>query len=196
MTLSFTMDAQNTLGPIVRIRPDVLHINDPEYIDQLFGTAGKRRDKYKIAVNGFATFGSGLGTTKHDLHRSRRGALNPFFSKQSVRRVNPILQRTLAKVLRNLSAAANTDEPMKMNLLYSATTSDIIYDYCFGQSANNLDREDLNEPFFSAFTEAGRGFHFACWNPWIVPFMRLMPMKFMVIIMPQVEVFLNQVQVS
>ena len=174
----------------------MLHINDPEYIDQLYGTAGKKRDKYKIAVNGFATPNAGLGTIKHDLHRSRRGALNPFFSKQSVRRLEPILQRTLGKVLRNLAAAAKTGEPMRMNLLYSATTSDIIYDYCFGESSNNLDREDLNEPFFTAFTEAGRGFHFACYNPWFVPMLRTVPMNIMVILMPQIEVFLTLVQVG
>lgn len=80
---------------------------------------------------------------------------------------------------------------MRMNLLYMATTSDIIYDYCFGQSANNLDRADLNEEFFHAFHEAGRGFHFACYNPWFVPFMRIMPMEVMSFIMPDIRVFLE-----
>jgi hypothetical protein len=122
--------------------------------------------------------------------------LNPFFSKQSVRRLEPILQRTLGKVLRNLAAAAKTGEPMEMNLLWSATTSDIIFDYCFGESTNNLDKEDLNEPFFTAYTEAGRGFHFACYNPWFVPMLKTVPMNIMVFLMPQIEVFLQRVQVS
>jgi cytochrome P450 len=190
------MSTQNGIGPIIRIRPEVLHVNDPEFIDQLFGSAGKRRDKYKIATNGFAAHKASLGTIKHELHRSRRGALNPFFSKQSIRRLEPILQRTLAKVLRNLSAAAKSGESMRMNLLYSAATSDIIYDYCFGQSANNLDRADLNEQFFSVFHEASKGYHFACFNPWLVPVMKKLPIKVMAVLMPGTEVFLELVVAS
>ena len=150
-------NAKMCAGPIVRTRPDVLHVNDPEYIDQIYGTAGKRRHKYKIAVNGFATPNAALGSAHHDQHRSRRSALNPYFSKQSIRRLEPIIQRCLGKILGRLAQNAESGEPMRMNLLYSATTSDIISDYCFGESYNNLDMEDLNEPFFSAFMEAEIG---------------------------------------
>ena len=84
---------------------------------------------------------------------------------------------------------------MNIHLLYNAATSDIIYDYCFGESANNLDRADLNEQFFSAFHEAGRGYHFACYNPWFVPIMRFLPMRLMSFLMPDIRVFLELLQV-
>lgn len=193
---SILPSTQNLLGPIVRIRPDILHINDPEFIEKLYGTAGKRRDKYKVAINGFATKTAGLGTIKHDLHRSRRAPLNPYFSKQSIRRLDPILQRTLTKVLGRLSDAAKSGKIMGMNLLYSATTSDIIYDYCFGESSNNLDREDLNKPYFSASTESAEGYHFASFNPWFIPMLRAFPMEIMIFMMPKIEVFLRLAEVS
>ncbi|KAK0112469.1 hypothetical protein ONS96_001706 [Cadophora gregata f. sp. sojae] len=181
-------------GPIVRIRPDVLHMNDPEYIDPIYGAPGKRRDKYKIAVNGFATPNAALGTTYHEVHRVRRSVLNPFFSKQNVRRLEPVLQGCLRKVLGRLERQANTKEPIVTNLMYSAVTSDIISDYCFGESYNNLDKEDFNERFFSAFRESVKGYHFACWNPWLVPTMRALPQSLVVILMPQVDVFLSMVK--
>ena len=34
-------------GPIIRINPHEIHINDPEYIDELFAGASKKRDKYR-----------------------------------------------------------------------------------------------------------------------------------------------------
>ena len=83
-----------------------------------------------------------------------------------------------------------------MNLLFKATTSDIISDYCFGQSSNNLDREDLNEPFFTPFTEAGKGIHFSSFNPWLVPLMTSLPVSITLFIMPKTEVFINLLQVS
>ncbi|KAH6706484.1 cytochrome P450 [Leptodontidium sp. MPI-SDFR-AT-0119] len=181
-------------GPIIRIRPDVLHMNDPEFIDPIYGGPGKRRDKYKIAINGFATPNAALGTTHHELHRTRRAPMNPFFSKQNVRRLEPVLQRTLKKVLGRLERSSKAGEPVVSNLLYSATTSDIISDYCFGESYNNLDKDDFNEPFFSAFHEAGKGYHFACWNPWLVPTVTALPQWIVSLFMPQLDVFLNLVK--
>ena len=183
-------------GPIVRIRPDVLHLNDPEYLELIYGTPGKRRDKYKIAINGLASPDAGLGTTHHELHRARRSVMNPFFSKQNVRLLEPVLHRSLGKVLKRLAQSAGSGQPLRMNLLYSATTSDIISDYCFGKSFNNLDKDDLNEPYFSAFHEASRSYHVACFNPWLVPTIRALPQKVVVLFMPEVEVFLNLLKVS
>ena len=188
-------NTQNISGPIVRIRPDVLHINDPEFIDPLFGTPGKRRDKYKVTTTGYNTTAAALGTVPHDLHRSRRAALNPFFSKQSVRRLEPVLNQTLVKVLGNLSAAAKSGEPLNIHLLYNAATSDIIYDYCFGDSPNNLDRADLNEEFFTAFHEASKGYHAGCYIPGLFAVAKTLPIRVMAWLVPGVFVFRNLILV-
>ncbi|KAH8746835.1 hypothetical protein BGZ57DRAFT_917325 [Hyaloscypha finlandica] len=60
--------------------------------------------------------------------------MNPYFSKQSIQRLKTILQRTLKKVLGRLAQNVESGEPMGMQLLYAATTIDIISDYCFGRS--------------------------------------------------------------
>ena len=38
---------QNTAGPIVRINPHEIHINDPEYIEEVYAGPSKKRDKYR-----------------------------------------------------------------------------------------------------------------------------------------------------
>lgn len=170
-------------------------MNDPEFIDPIFGAPGKRRDKYKVAINGMSAPNSALGTYHHDLHRARRSALNPFFSKANIRRLEPVLKQCLAKCLGRLERAGKEGTIMTAGLLYSAVTSDIISDYCFGESYNNLDKEDLNKEFFDAFHEASKGYHVGCWNPWIVPVMTALPQWVVRIIMPQIDVFINLVNV-
>jgi cytochrome P450 len=184
------------VGPIVRIRPDILHVNDPEYLDQVFGTAGKRRDKYKLTTNGLAAPGAAIVTVEHDLHRSRRAPLNPYFSKQSIQRLEPILQRTWKKVLECLVRNAKSGEPMRMQLLYAATTSDIISDYCFGQSYNNLDREDLKEPYFTAFTEGVRGYYLLSTFSWLPSLMRALPLRLAIFLFPLIKGAVKEIRVS
>lgn len=183
-------------GPIVRIRPDVLHVNDPDFLDQLFAGASKRRDKYKIACNGFATPGAGLGTIDHGLHRTRRAALNPFFSKQSIRRLEPIIHEALGKLLVRLSQHAKTSSPVKFNLLYSALTSDVINNYAFGPSESCLERPDLNEGVFRAFTEAGEGYHLTCYLPFFPKMYASLPLPIVKLIFPKVTVFVALIQVN
>ena len=47
-TLSVTdLLSLEQIGPIIRINPHELHVIDPEYIDEIFAGAGRKRDKYK-----------------------------------------------------------------------------------------------------------------------------------------------------
>lgn len=180
----------------MRIRPEVLHINDPEYLDQVFGTAGKRRNKYKLTTNGLALPGAAISTIPHDLHRSRRAPMNPYFSKQSIQRLEPILQRTLKKVLGRLAQNAESGEPIGMHLLYSATTSDIISDYCFGQSYNNLDREDLNARYFAGFTKGVKRYHQLSTISWLPSLIQAFPLRVAIFLFPMIRGTVKQIKVS
>ena len=171
-------------------------MNDPDFLDQLFTGASKRRDKYKIACNGLATPGAGLGTISHDLHRTRRAALNPFFSKQNIRRLEPIIQEALGKVLDRLSQHAKTGLPLHINMLYSALTSDVINNFAFGPSESSLDKPDLNEGYFKAFIEAAEGYHITCYLPFLPMMYASLPLPIVKLMFPKVTVFVALLQVK
>ncbi len=64
------------LGPIVRISPYEVHVQDPDFYDQLYSRSG-RRDKYAWLKERLGDPHSLFSTSNHDLHRVRRAALNP-----------------------------------------------------------------------------------------------------------------------
>src|SRR4051812_204432 len=64
-------------GPIVRINPYELHILDPDFYLELYAS-NRKLDKYRWWTNLAGADGSGFSAVPHDLHRLRRGALNPF----------------------------------------------------------------------------------------------------------------------
>ena len=90
-------------GPMVRIGPDEVHINDPWFYNATYGSAARRRHKSPLYfwMGGMGSFGdqSMFSTLDHDHHRLRRGALGTYFSKRKVQELEPRL-RTKVLLLR------------------------------------------------------------------------------------------------
>lgn len=68
---------------MIRIDPWEVHINDPEFYDTIY-TSTRGFDKVPQHVDWTNGPESGQGTAPHALHKIRRAALNPFFSKRQI----------------------------------------------------------------------------------------------------------------
>ncbi|KAK1758505.1 cytochrome P450 CYP542B3 [Echria macrotheca] len=132
-----TIDLHKKYGPVVRINPYEVHIGDAEFYSVLYPTTtNKRRDRWAFYARQFGAPGSGVGTVDHNLHRIRRSAINPFFSAQSVRKLQPVITERVDALLRRLHAdALGPDRQKPINILYplSAMTNDIINEYAFAR---------------------------------------------------------------
>lgn len=136
-------------GPIVRVRPDVIHINDPAFIEKLYTQSPKhRREKYWTTLQTLYSLRSILATQDHDLHRRRRAALNPFFSQQNVRRLDPIISDTFANLLRRMGGWAVVGSPVRMSIPSRAAVKDVIQACAFGEGEKCLEMEDCSSGFF------------------------------------------------
>lgn len=172
-------------------------MNDPDFLEQLYAGAGKRREKYKTTIDGVSVRGSVLATQDHDLHRRRRAALNPFFSKQSIRRVEPMIQRTLTKLLNRMEKWGRMGVPAPMKLAYKATTKDIIHAYAFGTTHDRefLDMEDLGINFFEIM-EPSRTALLGIYFGWLNPLMAKLPPALLVKLYPSMKKFIEYIIVS
>lgn len=96
------------------------------YYDQLYvGGSVRRTNKYEWAMNGFGPTFPSFSTVGHDLHRIRRGALAPFFSKASVTQLEPTVQAVIAKLVSRLGGLQGSGTPVNLIDAYSALTNDV-----------------------------------------------------------------------
>ncbi|RDW77525.1 hypothetical protein BP6252_05578 [Coleophoma cylindrospora] len=162
-------------GPIVRINPWEIHVNDPDWYDELYAGGAKRRDKYLWFTAGSGSPYSTFETTPHDVHRLRRAAINPFFSKKSIVAIEPIILTqisSLSSLFRGYLASGKT---LDLRVAYSSLTLDIISAYCFGESWNCLKDEAKGEEWKTTldviFENSNLGMHF----PWLLTLINMLP---------------------
>ncbi len=128
-----------------------------------------------------------MGTIPHELHRKRRAALNPYFSKASIRRLEPVVQETIEKLLKRFNMYTKTGDIMPLNLAYKATTNDIIAAYCFGVNVDYLNMDNYNRPFFEAVAAWQGMLWWIVYIPWLGNLMNSIPAPFMDLLMPDLE---------
>lgn len=71
---------------MVRINPEELHFNDIAFVDEIYAVGGRKRNKQAHYLNLLAgpIASSTFAAIDHDHHRIRRSALNKFFSRAQI----------------------------------------------------------------------------------------------------------------
>lgn len=172
-------------GPIVRINPRQVHISDPEFYDQIYAGSKYRRDKDTSYPPRLSASVSVISTIPHDHHRLRRSVMNGFFSKRSVRNLEPIIQDKTDKLAERFKEAHEKGTTLKMEYAFSALTADVITHYCYGTSYRYLEDQfpenDLRDAFGGLFLLN----HILYFFPILCTFLNNLPPKLMQIIDPK-----------
>lgn len=154
----------------MRINPYEVHIYDPDFYDELYvGSTKAKTNKWYWSVSctsflhtsihspyQMRMFGqrdvSGFDTLDHDKHRLRREPWNPFFSKQSVTRLQPILIQTVVdKLCLRLAEYQSAGKPVTMINAFACVTIDIISEYSFPEGYNLLDKPEFDSEHYMAW---------------------------------------------
>ena len=123
------------VGPIVRIGPNELHVNDSDFFLQ-YNSANNDKDRpFYDALN---LSNATVGTSQAELHRKRRAALNPYFSRGNIDAQAPIVQGKALLLCEQLRKSVDTKLPVRLDVSFESMTLDIVTQCAFGQSYGAL----------------------------------------------------------
>ncbi|KAJ5543619.1 hypothetical protein N7461_009622 [Penicillium sp. DV-2018c] len=178
-------------GPIVRISPYELHINDPEYYEVLY-SRDKPRNKSLHLTGMFGAPASAFGSVDHRRHRIRRQPMNPFFSQQRIRGLEPMLRGMVDRLCTGMRNWKERHTPLHIYHAFNAYTTDVVVEYSMGESFHYLDDPDFSPQWsktIEAIVEAGIQFK---QFRWILGLFELLPHWLVVSINPHIGPVIDQ----
>ncbi|KAF5120172.1 Cyrochrome P450 monooxygenase [Metarhizium anisopliae] len=138
-------------GPIIRVGPREVHINNPDFYETVYALRGKR-NKDPWFTSNFAVPKSSFGTLSHDVHRSRRSLMAPYFSKARVQRIESTILAKVDKLVRRLEEFVHSQQPLKLDPVFSCLLVDIVSEYTNYKCFNYLDSPDF-QPIWADTTK-------------------------------------------
>jgi cytochrome P450 len=165
----------------VRITPSELHINDPSYYDTIYASHPRKRDRSA----------EWAGMADADLHRQRRAALNPFFSKRGIVRLEPRITSKVQKLCDRLAEHMAKGKIVDLKCAYMALTMDVITEYCYGTSYDYLHDPNFKPNWLLCIESAFDNAHFRRALPWLSKIMSKFPDSFIMTLMPAMSLFIQ-----
>ncbi|KAK5135280.1 hypothetical protein LTR08_005383 [Meristemomyces frigidus] len=182
-------DLHDKYGPIVRINPTHLHILDPSFYEEIHPSDTRRkrdRDRWFNNTERDVLGEGGLTQTiGHDLHRTRRSAIAPLFSKKNIYELQPLVKKKVDKLVYRFSQACKGGDVINLVDAMSALTMDVISSYCFGKDMRQLDKPEYAAQvvweMIAGSKIAGPARHL----PWLFDFLLDLPPWFLRLLQPQ-----------
>lgn len=123
----------------------------------------------------FGSSTSVLATISHDHHRLRQKALLPFFSKRSVSQLEPLIQSILDRLCANVERHYRAQKPINMLYAFSAVSTDVIRQYSFGESTNDVEKDDFIPDWYKSVMNTSELSLTLKQFAWLLPIMTAMP---------------------
>ncbi len=178
-------------GPIIRISPYEVHINDPDYYDTVYPGSSPRTMKYGWAMKMFGIRTGILATESHELHRIRRAALSQYFSKASLQKLEPGVQAQVDKLMSRLYDVKGSGKILNLLDVFACLTGDIIGQYSFAKPYGFLDDPDFAPYWHRIVMDVSQNGHMLKQFGWMMPLMKAMPKWLVKILQPQMMTLID-----
>lgn len=181
-------------GPVVRITPTELHLDDPEFYSEVYcaSTLSRPMDKSLKFKYRFGIPDATFSTTYAEQHRERRAALNPFFSKQRIRSLHDKLSEITEQISGRLANEyAGTGRIINAGDLWSALTMDAVSTLAFGRPINCSAMPDFRSPLSEGLQNLTWGAHWNAHFKFINDTMSIFPDKVLGALLPPFKPILD-----
>jgi hypothetical protein len=121
----------------------------------------------------------------------RRQPLNPYFSKQSVTKLEPAIRAVVENLCRRLREFRELKEPVNIGHAYAALTLDIITEYCFAKSYGCVDGPAFAPEWPTAIDATSKQSALNKQFPSILKFFKMMPESVVEKLNPEMMLFIN-----
>lgn len=167
-------------GPVVRINPNQVHVNEPSFYSEFCASGGRKRDKTLDSVGGFGLSEALPSIIDHDHHGRRRKQLNPAFSKKAIVDILPLVQQKVGLVAEHFKAAyhGNNKGIVDLDVEFTGLAADSVTQYTFGKDLGFLKDNEFNNIITSSMREMTNQFHLIRFFPWIVVLLQQLPAFF------------------
>jgi hypothetical protein len=135
------------VGPVVRITPDEAHLSDPNNYETIY-RVGTRYWKDPVFYSAYGAKTTSFGAISHELHRVRRAALNPCFSRKMVLELEEVVHSKAQKLCNRVADAVQASDPADLHHGFRAVAVDVITDYAFDSCYNLLDKPGFGTDYF------------------------------------------------
>ncbi|KAL2802197.1 cytochrome P450 [Aspergillus granulosus] len=137
-------------GPVVRINPRELHINDPYYYEQIYAGSSRVQEKDPRFIGVFTTPLPMVATVGHEHHRVRRGLLGSYFSRRALKKAELIIEQNVGRLLVRFRSALEDHEVLPLQRVFAALAADIVSQYCYGASQGYLEQKVFQNQMIDA----------------------------------------------
>ncbi|KAI1178015.1 cytochrome P450 [Nemania sp. FL0916] len=165
-------------GPIVRVGPNEVHIDDPEFYNSVYtkSTASRPIDKLEKYKHRFGMPEATISTVEGEKHRMRRQAVAPFFSKSRINGLNDTLLEVVERISYRLKHEyAGTGRHIDVCDMWGALTADVVSELAFARSTRFSADPDFISPYSSALMSWVFAAHYTTHFNFLIGTMHWMP---------------------
>ncbi|GAB1317090.1 Cytochrome P450 monooxygenase [Madurella fahalii] len=172
-------------GPVVRINPWELHIDDPDFYSQVYASGVKQHvNKSAWHQSGFGLDGSHALTESHEHHRLRRKPLGAFFSRKGLERVEPFLLDVGRTLGDRMASFRGSGAILNMDHVFSAFAGDVIAVLCLENPLNLLQSENFALEWWTSIVNATLIATPFAHLPWLLSWVRFVPLGVLLRVAP------------